>query len=160
MDAADWDKPLTRDGEWWVRQGGNFVLYRPRPTAGTFVFTLRPSSLSSKVQWILDYSDENNYILFQIDRRAYTCFLYAGGHKNTISKKPHDVKNGVYTVKMVVGQEHLTVMMASDKGELTTVQEWTRNGVPFTTGQFGLYYPADTRMWLANFSFTAQPATP
>jgi len=33
------------------------------------------------------------------------------------------------------------------------LHEWTRTDPPFTTGQFGLYYPRDTRMWLANFGF-------
>jgi hypothetical protein len=36
------------------------------------------------------------------------------------------------------------------------LDKWKRSSAPFTGGRFGLYFPGDAQMWLANFTFTEQ----
>ncbi len=65
---SSWDDPgaWKREGDSFIRKGGDFVLYRVVPASGTFIF----SAMLTKghlLQWVLNYSDPKNYVLFQID---------------------------------------------------------------------------------------------
>ncbi len=156
MDAADWEKPWTRDGEWFTRRGGDFVLYRRTPTAGTFQFTLRAKS---KVEWVLDYSDPRNYLLFEIDKQTFTSSQYTNNRRTMITdRKRHGVKTDYFTVNLVVEPTHLVTMLVDEQGKPVTLQDWNHPDRPFTGGRFGIHLPGNSQVWLANFTFTqAQP---
>ena len=152
MDAADWEKPWTRDGEWFTRRGGDFVLYRRTPTAGTFQFTLRAKS---KVGWVLDYSDPQNYLLFEINKQAFTLSQYTNNRRKVIAdRKPIGVKAGTFTVNLVVEPARVVTMLVDEQGKPVTLYDWNRPGQPFTRGRFGIHLPGNSQVWLANFRFT------
>jgi tetratricopeptide (TPR) repeat protein len=152
MDPADWEKPWTPDGEWFTRRGGDFVLYRRTPTAGTFQFTLRAKS---KVEWVLDYSDPRNYFLFEIDKQTFTSSEYTNNRRTMITdRKRHGVKTDSFTVNQVVEPAHLVTMLVDEQGKPVTLQDWSRPDRPFTGGRFGIHLPGSSQVWLANFRFT------
>ena len=152
MDPADWEKPWTRDGEWFTRRGGDFVLYRRTPTAGTFQFTLRGKS---KVEWVLDYSDPQNYILFEINKQTFTLSQYANNRRLAIvDQKRFGVKTDYFMVNLVVEPTRVVTMLFDEQGKPVTLQDWNRPGQPFTGGRFGIYVPGNSEVWLANFRFT------
>src|SRR5207245_1494696 len=65
---SKWDDPgaWKHERDSFIRKGGDFVLYGVVPASGTFVF----SAMLTKghlLQWVLNYSDPKNYVLFQMD---------------------------------------------------------------------------------------------
>ena len=65
---SNWDDPgaWKHENDSFIRKGGNFVLYGAVPASGTFVF----SAMLTKghlLQWVLNYTDPKNYVLFQMD---------------------------------------------------------------------------------------------
>jgi hypothetical protein len=152
MDPADWERPWMRDGEWFTRRGGDFVLYRRTPTAGTFQFTLRAKS---KVEWVLDYSDPQNYILFEINKQTFTLSQYANNRRLVIvDQKRFSVKTDYFMVNLVVEPTRVVTMLVDEQGKPVTLQDWNRPGQPFTRGRFGIHVPGNSQVWLANFRFT------
>jgi serine/threonine-protein kinase len=152
MDAADWDKPWTRDGEWFTRRGGDFVLYRRTPTEGTFQFTLRAKS---KVEWVLDYSDPQNYLLFEINKQTFALSQYANNRRLVIAdRKGIGVKAGNFMVNLVVEPTRVITTLVDEQGNPVTLYDWNRPGQPFTRGRFGIHLPGNSQVWLANFRFT------
>ncbi|HMD71104.1 MAG TPA: protein kinase [Bryobacteraceae bacterium] len=152
MDAADWEKPWTRDGEWFTRRGGDFVLYRRTPTAGTFQFTLRAKS---KVGWVLDYSDPQNYLLFEINKQTFTSSQYTNNRRTVITdRKRIAAKTDHFTVTLAVEPTHVVTTLVDEQGTPVTLQDWNRPGEPFTRGRFGIHLPGSSQVWLANFTFT------
>lgn len=151
MDAADWEKPWTRDGEWFTRRGGEFVLYRRTPTAGTFEFTLRAKS---KVGWVLDYSDPQNYLLFEINKQTFTLSEYINNHRTVVTElKRIGVKTDSFNVNLVVEPTRLATTLV-DQGKPVPLQNWNRPSRPFTRGRFGIHLSGSSQVWLANFKFT------
>ena len=79
---SNWDDPgaWKREGDSFIRKGGDFVLYRVVPASGTFIF----SAMLTKghlLQWVLNYSDPKNYILFQIDENNFYRTVIRNGQK-------------------------------------------------------------------------------
>jgi hypothetical protein len=160
LDLADWDKSFVDDGGWFTRSGGDFVLYRITPPSGAFLFSLRPKDAtflrgSPKVRWVLNYSDNKNYILFEIDKESYTCTEYRAGRKTTrVDRKRHGWTSNTYTVSMTVAPERLTVALIAQDGTSTLLDDWMKTAGTFTEGRFGFYFPGNDQMWLANFRHT------
>jgi hypothetical protein len=157
MDIADWEKPWRQDGGWFTRLGGNEVLYKVAPPAGTYLFTLRGKRSvfsAPKVRWFANYVNERNYILFELERQAYSVTEYRDGKKLThVDKKKLASSTDAPTIRMTIEPTRLTVALLAD-GATTELDDWTRPSPAFTDGRFGFYFPGDTEMWLANFTFT------
>jgi len=164
MNDADWEKPWKREGDWFMREGGGFVLYRVTPITGTFQFTLRPKDAinpfsSPKVRWVLDYRDERNYVLFEMDKRSYSCFEYREGKRNVrVDKKRHGLSGGYYSLKIDVEPNRVVLSVTRDNRSYNVLDEWSRPDRAFTSGRFGFYAPDGAQMWLAHFRFV-RPAT-
>ena len=159
MNDADWDKSWSKDGDWFTRQGGNFVLYKVTPVPGTYDFTLRAkgSTFSGpKVRWLARYMDERNYIVFELERQSYNVSEYRDGKRAMhMEKKKFSVKSDVFRVRMTIDLDHLAVVLLTDDGSME-LNDWKRPSPAFTDGRFGFYFPGDAQMWLANFTFTEQ----
>ncbi len=157
MDVSDWEKPWRQDGEWFTQRGGNAMLYKITPSAGTYQFTLRArGSVFSgpKVRWLANYVNEGNYILFEMERQAYSVTEYRDGKKIThVDKKRLASRTDAPTIRMTVAPDRLIVALLAD-GSVTEIDNWTRPSPPFSDGRFGFYVPGDAEMWLSNFTFT------
>jgi serine/threonine-protein kinase len=159
MKDGDWETPWSKDGEWFTRQGGNFVLYKVTPVAGTYQFTLRAKGSrfsGPKARWLACYVNERNYIVFELDKQSYSAAEYRDGKKSMhVNKKKLAAKSDVYVIRMTIEPDRLAVALLAE-GSATLLDEWKRPSPPFTDGRFGFYFPGDTQMWLANFTFTEQ----
>jgi hypothetical protein len=158
MDSADWDKPWQQQGDWFTRRGGGFVLYRPMPRVGSFHFTVRPRDTwnpfdNPKIRWVLDYRDDKNYILFELDKRSYSCAEYRNGKRSVrLAGKPHGVETPYYILELIVEAKRVVVRITSDSKNYRVLDDWIRDG-GFAGGRFGFLLPGEDQIWLAHFTF-------
>jgi hypothetical protein len=162
MKVEDWDKPWKLEDPWYTRQGGDFVLYRIAPTAGTFNFAISPNSKGGlfggapKVRWVIDYMDPKNYIEFEIDKQSFASAEYRNGKKTDHTKRrPHGVEGSSFQIQMVVDPGRLVVQIFS-AGKWEPLDQWNEGG-NYADGRFGFRLPNQDQMYLTDFKFT-QPA--
>jgi hypothetical protein len=154
MNEAEWDNPWSREGEWYVRRGGGFILYNITPTAGTFQFTVRTKG--GKDRWALGFLNGQSYILFELDKQQYNSTEYRGGRKTPhTEKKKLNLKDEAHTIRMTVEPNRVVVTLLAGN-QAVTLDEWTRSDGAFTNGKFG-FFPSGTQFWLGGFSFTSLP---
>ncbi len=152
MDAKDWDKPWTHEGDWYLRQGGGFTLYSAAPSTGTYQFTIRPkdawSPLSNpKVRWVADYLDPRNYVLFELNDKNYTCTEYREGKPIVrVAKRPHGVQGNFYSIRFYVERARLVVMLMAGNQQYKAVDAWNEPGRDFGAGRFGFYSPGSDQI--------------
>ena len=164
MTAEDWDKPWKRDDVWYTRQGGDFVLYKITPTAGTFNFAISPRESkgglfggSPKVRWVIDYLDPKNYIEFEIDKQTFASAEYRNGKKTDHAKrKPHAVESSSFQIQMTVDAGGIVVQIRSGDN-WQPLDQWSEAGHNYAGGRFGFRLPNQDQMYLTDFRFT-QPA--
>ena len=157
--AEDWDKPWKREDVWYTRQGGDFVLYKITPTAGTFSFAISPRESkglfggSPKVRWVIDYRDPKNYIEFEIDKQTFASAEYQNGKKTDHAKrKPHGVESSSFQIQMTVEAGRVVVQIRSgDTWQL--LDQWSEAGHNFADGRFGFRLPNQDQMYLTDFRF-------
>jgi len=165
MSAEEWDKTWTFEEPWYTRQGGDFILYKVTPTAGTFDFVISPNTKGGifggapKVRWVIDYLDPKNYIEFEIDKQSFASAEYRNGKKTDHSKRrPHGVVNATsFRIKMVVEASRVSVQINSVGDKYEPLDQWSEIGHNFADGHFGFRLPNQDQMFLTEFKFT-QPA--
>ena len=149
-DAGAW----KREGPSFVRQGGDFVLYGMVPASGTFAF----SAMLTKgrfLQWVLNYTDRENYVLFQMDNdNFYRAVVHNG--KRTDEKKARDKgdKKSFRTLRIRVNPTEL-VHMVKHGDSWTVLDRWTQLGTDLSAGKFGFYLPGDDQITLSDFAHYA-----
>jgi serine/threonine-protein kinase len=161
MNAADWDKPWAKEDDWFVRDETGPVIYRITPVFGTFHFALRPKDSAAPwanphVQWMLNYKDNRNYVLFEIDKKSYSRTVVADGAKKVAKKLPHDWKESVRILELVVEPAAVTVKLSHDDGKTYQVIDTWQPPGNVGAGRFGFYVSKNERLLLANFSFVAK----
>jgi len=163
MTAEDWDKTWKKEDVWYTRQGGDFVLYKITPTAGTFTFAISPRESKGvfggapKVRWVIDYLDPKNYIEFEIDKQTFASAEYRNGKKiDHAKRKPHGVESSSFVIQMMVDSGRIVAQIRSgDNWE--PLDQWNEPGHNYADGRFGFRLPNQDQMYLTDFRFT-QPA--
>ena len=86
---SKWDDPSSwkKENDGFVRKGGDYVLYGVAPTSGTFVFSAMLTK-GHRLQWVVNYTDPNNYDLFQIDDNNFYRTDIRNGQKVSDAKIP------------------------------------------------------------------------
>ncbi len=154
---AEWEKPggWVRDGKWFVHRGGNFVLFGITPTAGRFVFTAMVRK-GRRLQWVVDQTDDKNYVLFQMDKRFFYRNQVRRGVTTTLAKIPHGMdKQNFYTVQLKVTPNSI-VHEAYDGKNWVPLDTWGEAGHSFVNGRFGFLIPGSDEVALSNFDFSPQ----
>ena len=146
-DAAGW----KHEGDSFTRKGGDFVLYGVVPTAGTFAF----SAIATKghlLQWVLNYSDPRNYILFQLDENGFHRTVIRNGEKRDEIIVPHkgDKKN-FRTVQIRVSASEI-VHQLKDGDSWAVLDRLTLPGVNLSAGKFGFYIPGNDQVAISSFA--------
>ncbi len=87
---SKWDDPgaWKRERDSFIRKGGDFVLYGVVPASGTFVFSAMPAK-GHLLQWVLNYTDPKNYVLFQMDDNNFYRTVIRNGKKTDEIIVPH-----------------------------------------------------------------------
>lgn len=155
MDA--WEDPggWTRHGQWSVHRGGNFVLFRITPTAGSFVFTAMLNK-GSRLQWVVHYADKNNYALFQMDDKFFYRKQVLNGKTTELAKVPHRMgRNNYCTLQMNVAPGSIVHKIRNGQ-KWDTLDVWNESGRSFVNGKFGFLIPGSDQVALSNFNFYPQ----
>ena len=149
-DAGAW----KQDKDSSIRKGGDFVLYGVVPTSGTFVF----SAMLTKghfLQWVLNYSDPRNYVLFQMDDNNFHRTVIRNGVKTDEVIVPHKgEKKSFRTLQIRVSSTEL-VHQIKDGNSWTVLDRWTQPGANLSLGKFGFYLPGSDEVAVSSFAHYA-----
>ena len=152
---GDWENAgsWTREGNWFLHRGGNFVLFKTTPTAGTFVFTVSLRH-GRRLQWFVNRTDDKNYALFQMDKKTFYRNQVVNGKQTELTKTPHHMdKQDYYTIEIDVAPGSI-VHKIHDGEKWNNVDDWSDSARNFGQGTFGFLIPGSDQVALSNFSFT------
>lgn len=162
MDAwagAGW----TRESAWYVHRGGGFVIFPAKPVFGTLVFSaLRRTRLlgNNRIQWVINYRDPQNYLLFEIDRKDLYRTEVVSGKKRELPKialPAAPTGNQLqFTIRIDISGssvEHLV-----QKGSRwVAIDTMTFSAKALADGAFGFYLPGNDELLVSDFAFTRRP---
>ncbi len=151
---SKWDDPgaWKHEGDSFTRKGGDFVLYGVVPASGTFIFSAMPTK-GHRLQWVLNYSDPKNYVLFQIDDDNFYRIVIRNGEKtNEIIVPDKSDKKSFRTLLIRVSPTEL-VNQIKHGDSVTVLDRWTQPGANLSLGKFGFYIPGNDQVALSSFVY-------
>jgi tetratricopeptide (TPR) repeat protein len=149
---SKWDNPdaWKHAGDSFMCKGGEFVLYGVVPASGTFVF----SAMLTKghlLQWVLNYSDPKNYLLFQMDDNYFHRTVIRNGEKtDEIMVPDKGDKKSFRTLHIRVSPTEI-VNQIRHGDDWKVLDRWTQPGVNLSRGKFGFYIPGSDEVELSSF---------
>ncbi len=149
---SKWDDPTAWKQEKgsFVRKGGDFVMYGLSPTSGTFVFSAMLAK-GHRLSWVLNCTDVNNYILFQMDDNNFYRTVIHDGQKGDEMKLPHkNEKKSFRTLQIRVGPNEI-VHQIRQGDSWVVLDRWSAPGSNLTLGKFGFYIPGNDQVALSTF---------
>jgi tetratricopeptide (TPR) repeat protein len=150
---SKWDDPSAwkHDRDSFIRKGGGFVLYGVVPVSGTFVFSAMPTK-GHLLQWVLNYADPKNYVLFQMDDNNFYRTVIRNGEKTDEIKVPDKGdKKSFPTLQIRVSATEL-VHQVKHGDSWTVLDRWTQPGANLSLGKFGFYIPGNDQVALSSFA--------
>jgi tetratricopeptide (TPR) repeat protein len=142
------------EGDSFTRKGGDFALYGVAPASGTFMF----SAMLTKghlLQWVLNYTDSKNYVLFQMDdNNFYRSVIHSGNKTNEIIVPHKGEKKSFRTLHVRVTPTEI-VHQIKQGNSWTIVDRWTQPGANLSLGKFGFYIPGNDQVALSSFAHYA-----
>ncbi len=153
---AKWDDPgaWKHERDSFIRKGGDFVLYGVVPASGTFVFSAMPTK-GHLLQWVLNYTDPKNYVLFQMDDNSFSRAIIRNGEKTDELKVPDKGdKKSFRTLQIRVSPREL-VHQIKHGDSWTVLDRWTQPGANVSLGKFGFYIPGNDQVALSSFAHYA-----
>jgi tetratricopeptide (TPR) repeat protein len=149
-DAGAW----KQEKDSFLRKGGDFVLYGVAPASGTFAFSAMPAK-GHVLQWVLNYSDPKNYVLFQIDdKNFYRTVIRRGEKTDEIIVPDRDDKKSIRTIQIRVSPTEV-VHQIKHGDRWTVLDRWTQPGTNLSLGKFGFYIPGNDEVALSSFAHYA-----
>ncbi len=151
---ANWDDPgaWKHEGDSFVRKGGDFVLYGVAPASGTFVF----SAMLTKghlLQWVLNYTDPKNCVLFQMDdNNFYRTVIHNGEKTDEIKVPDKSDKKSFRTLQVRVSPAELVHLIKHGES-WTVLDRWAQPGTNLSLGKFGFYLPGNDQLALSSFAY-------
>jgi hypothetical protein len=159
-----WDSTAwTAEGQWFVRRGGGSVLYKPSGSPGVYSFALMLAAgggvfRGKSLEWVLDYHDDRNYVLFHLDKNDFRRIQLVNGKRTELVKKPHGLSMGdslSATVQVEVTASSV-VNKVRNGDQWVVLDSWTSPDRNFSQGRFGIIVSGKDEVRLSNFSFTAK----
>jgi hypothetical protein len=149
---SKWDDPAgwKQEKGSFVHKGGDFVMYSVAPTSGTFVFSAMLIK-GHRLQWVLNCTDVNNYVLFQMDDNNFYRTVIRNGQKGDETKIPHKGdKKSFRTIQIRVGPNEIVHQIRQGESWVA-LDRWTQPGSNLTLGKFGFYIPGNDQVALSTF---------
>jgi serine/threonine protein kinase len=146
-----WDDPSgwKQDQGSFVHKGGDFVLYSASPTSGTFVFSAMLRK-GHRLQWVVNYVDAQNYILFQMDDNNFYRSVLHNGQKTDEAKFPFkNEKKSFHTIQIHISPAEIDHQIRSGDSWVA-LDKWS--GANLSSGKFGFYIPGGDQVALSNFN--------
>ena len=138
----------------YVRKGGDYVLYGVSPTSGTFMFSAMLTK-GHRLQWVVNYTDPNNYDLFQIDDNNFYRTDIRNGQKTNEAKIPNKGEKKSYRTFQIHVSPTEIVHQIRQGDAWVVLDRWALAGTNLSAGRFGFYLPGGDQISLANFSHYA-----
>ena len=153
---SKWDDPgaWKQEGDSFIRKGGGFVLYGVVPASGTFAF----SAMLTKghlLQWVLNYTDAKNYVLFQMDDNNFYRTVIRNGEKTDEIKVPDKGDKRHFRALHIRVSPTELVHQIRHGDVWTVLDRWTDPGANLSLGKFGFYIPGDDQVALSSFAHYA-----
>ncbi len=153
-DASAWKQEKGS----FVRKGGDFVMYNLTPSTGTFVFSAMLNK-GHRLQWVLNCTDVNNYILFQMDDNNFYRTVIKNGQKGDEIKIPHKTeKKSFRTIQIRVSPNEIIHQIRQGNSWMV-LDRWTPSGNNLSLGKFGFYIPGNDQVSLSSFSYYVDLST-
>ena len=152
---AKWDDPsgwIPQEGA-YVRKGGGFVLYSTTPTSGTFSFSVMLQK-GKRLQWVLNYTDPKNYVLFQMDENNFYRSTIRNGETTKGLKTPHKIQKVFQTIRIRVTPDEI-VHQIKEGDVWFELDKWSWPGTNLASGKFGFYLPGEDEIAIMNFKHFA-----
>jgi len=146
-DASGW----KQENGVYVRKGGDYVLYGISPTSGTFLFSAMLTK-GHRLQWVVNYTDPNNYDLFQIDENNFYRTDVRNGQKVSDAKIPHKGEKKSFRTLQIRVSATEVVHQIKQGNAWFVLDRWTQPGTNLSAGRFGFYLPGGDQMSLESFS--------
>jgi eukaryotic-like serine/threonine-protein kinase len=146
-----WDDPTgwKQDNGSFVHKGGDFVLYSASPTSGTFVFSAMLRK-GHRLQWVVNYIDAQNYILFQIDENNFYRSVLHNGQKTDEAKFPFkNEKKSFHTIQIHISATEIDHQIKGGDSWVA-LDKW--GGTNLSGGKFGFYIPGSDQVALSTFN--------
>jgi len=153
---SKWDDPgaWKHEGDVFTHKGGEFVLYGAVPTTGTFVFSAMPVK-GHLLQWVLNYTDDKNYVLFQVDENYFYRTVIRNGQKaSDIRVSDKGDKKSFRTINIRVTSTEI-VHQVKHGDSWVVVDRWSQPGVNLGIGKFGFYIPGNDQIAVSSFAHYA-----
>jgi hypothetical protein len=153
---SKWDDPgaWKQERDSFIHRGGDFVLYGVAPASGTFVFSAMPTK-GHLLQWVLNYTDPKNYVLFQMDDNSFGRAVVRNGQKtDEIKVSDKGDKKNFRTIQIRVSPTEL-VHLIQHGVSWTVADRWTQPGADLGLGKFGFYIPGNDEVALSGFAHYA-----
>jgi hypothetical protein len=149
----DFDDPAgwKANQSWFVHRGGGFVLYKTSPTSGTFVFSAMLDK-GHRLQWVFNYTDDNNYVLFQMDENFFYRSEVRGGKTTEEAKIPFKTEKKKSRTFQIVVTPNRIVHQIQQGNAWALLDSWNSSGVNASLGKFGFYLPGSDEVELSNFT--------
>ena len=153
---SKWEDPdaWKPEGNSFIRKGGDYVLYGVVPTSGTFVFSAMPAK-GRVVQWVVNYIDSKNYILFQIDDDSFRRMVIHNGEKrDEIIVPDKGEKKSFRTLRIHISSTEV-VHQIQHGNSWTVLDRWSQPGTDISVGKFGFYIAGNDQVALSGFAHYA-----
>jgi hypothetical protein len=159
---SNWDDPGAwkqgQEKDSFLRKGGDFVLYKTVPTSGTFVFSAMLTR-GRVLQWVLNYTDSKNYILFQMDDKAFYRTVIRHGEKSDEIIVPDKGDKKSFRILHIRVSPTEIIHQIKHGDRWTVLDRWTQPGAQpaanLSLGKFGFYIPGDDQIALSSFAHYA-----
>ena len=150
MNKWDGPAPWRQENGVYIRKGGDYILYNLAPASGTFVFSAMLNK-GHRLEWVVNYTDPNNYDLFQIDDNNFYRSDIRNGQKVSDVKVPHkSEKKSFRTLEVRVTATEI-VHQIKEGDHWTVLDRWSQPGTNLSSGRFGFYLPGGDQISLASF---------
>ncbi len=152
-----WDNPSawTPEGSWFVHRGSSPVLFGTTPTTGRFVFSAM-SGKGSYLQWVIHYTDRDNYVLFEIDAKSFSRYRVVNGKRTRLQRVPRGMGEKGYCTLQIDVMPGSIVHQLYEGQKFTSLDAWNEPEANFANGKFGFLIPRNGTLRLSNFRFSPQ----
>ena len=168
-----WTGKWTKQDQWYQRKGGGFILYKGQRLSGNVRFTVKlPHSHifsgSQHLRWVVNFIDDKNYLLFELDNKYLTRTEVVDGNKQAPVHIKHSIPNNApfMHLDIQISPNVLLQRYSLQDNDWVTLDNYDRSGATptlyqgkarnLTDGQFGFSLPANEGVELSNFNFAPQ----
>jgi tetratricopeptide (TPR) repeat protein len=149
-----------------VRNGGEVAPLPFTPSAGSYTFTanVRGGGLFSlrhvgigrpRLQWVVDYSDNGTYVLFEFGENALSRTLVSGGKRGETVKIAHECpKSEYYSISVNLSAASVTNKVLCG-GQWVVLERWDSQGANLADGKFGFFVPNKSTLAISHFEAIA-----